>query len=66
MNRQIHQGQKYLSFGHEFLALENSQGGTVKVARIDHELSYPLHPAQWMHSSMLTPLPVRRFHGEVR
>lgn len=64
MNRKIHQGQKYMAFGHEFLALENGSG-TVKVARIDHELSYPLHPAQWMHSSMLTPLPVRRY-GEVR
>lgn len=61
----VQQGQKYSAGQHEYLALETGSQA-VKVARIDHDLMYPLHAPILLHASQLTPLPVRRYHGEVR
>lgn len=65
MTPQIHQGSPYLCGGHKYIAME-SGSGTVRVARYDEDLLYPLHKAEWVHASQLKPLPVRRFGGEVR
>lgn len=65
MTHQVQQGQRYSCGQNVYLALENSSG-TVRVAMVDHDQLWPLHKPIWLHSSQLTPLPVRRFHGEVR
>ena len=65
MTHLVQQGQKYAAGQHEYLALETGSQA-VKVARIDHDLMYPLHAPILLHASQLTPLPVRRYHGEVR
>lgn len=61
---QVHQGQRYALGQHEYLALESGTR-TVKVALIDRDLLWPLHAPTLVHVSQLTPLPVRRYHGEV-
>ncbi len=65
MTPQVQQGQMYACGKHVYLAYENGSG-TVRVARYDEDLLYPLHKAEWVHASQLKPLPVRRFGGEVR
>ena len=65
MSSQIHQGQRYQCGQNEYLALENG-AQVVQVAKIDRDLLWPLHAPILLHASQLTPLPVRRFHGEVR
>ena len=65
MTHLVQQGQKYSAGQNEYLALETGSQA-VKVARIDQELMYPLHAPILLHASQLTPLPVRRYHGEVR
>lgn len=65
MTHQVHQGQRYHCGQHEYLALE-SGNQAVKVARIDHDLMFPLHVPIVLHASQLTPLPVRRYFGEIR
>jgi len=57
-----HQGQRYAFGQDEYLALENGCG-VIRVALIDREQPWPLHPATLAHVSQLTPLPVRRYHG---
>lgn len=65
MTPQIHQGQRYQCAKEVYLALENGSG-TVRVAKVDHDLLWPLHSPILLHASQLVPLPVRRFGGEVR
>lgn len=64
MTHQVHQGQRYQCGQNEYMALETGSQA-VKVARIDHDLMYPLHAPILLHASQLTPLPVRRY-GEIR
>lgn len=65
MTNLVHQGQRYQCGQNEYLAYENGTQ-VVQVARIDRDLLYPLHAPILLHASQLTPLPVRRYHGEVR
>ncbi len=61
----IQQGSRY-QCGHSiYLALDNGSG-TVRVAKVDHDLLWPLHSPILLHASQLVPLPVRRYGNEVR
>lgn len=65
MTNTVHQGQRYQCGQNEYMALENGSQ-VVRVAKIDRDLLWPLHAFTLLHASQLTPLPVRRYHGEIR
>lgn len=61
----VHQGQRYAMGEDTYMAMENGNR-TVLVAKIDPDRPWPLSVPILAHVSQLTPLPVRRYHGEVR
>lgn len=65
MTHIVQQGQRYQCGQNEYMALENGSQA-VKVARIDHDLMFPLRAPILLHASQLKPLPVRRYHGDIR
>lgn len=57
------QGHRYLLLGQEVLAMES--GRCVEVACIDREQPWPLCQKKFVHSSLLTPMPMRYYRNEV-